>query len=49
MPAANYFPLAVWRRLAERVWRDESSLLLNYGESTGEWRLRVALIATLNR
>lgn len=43
IPAANYFPLAVWRRLAERVWRDEGSLLLNYGESAGEWRLRVAI------
>lgn len=43
IPAANYFPLTVWRRLAERVWRDEGSPLLNYGESAGEWRLRVAI------
>lgn len=43
IPAANYFPLAVWRRLAERVWRDEGSQLLTYGKSAGEWRLRVAI------
>lgn len=43
IPAANYFPLAVWRRLTERVWRDEGSPLLTYGESAGEWRLRAAI------
>ncbi|WP_342325612.1 PLP-dependent aminotransferase family protein [Kosakonia sp. BYX6] len=43
IPATNYFPLAVWRRLMERVWRDEGNALLNYGESAGEARLRAAI------
>ncbi|MGY5958130.1 PLP-dependent aminotransferase family protein [Kosakonia sp. BK9b] len=43
IPAVNYFPLAIWRRLTERVWRDEGSTLLNYGDSAGEWRLRAAI------
>ncbi|WP_200552950.1 PLP-dependent aminotransferase family protein [Kosakonia sp. LAM2021] len=43
IPAANYFPLAIWRRLTERVWRDEGNALLNYGASAGELRLRAAI------
>ncbi|TDT60658.1 GntR family transcriptional regulator/MocR family aminotransferase [Enterobacter sp. AG5470] len=43
IPAVNYFPLAVWRRLMERVWRGEGCALLNYGESAGELRLRSAI------
>jgi GntR family transcriptional regulator/MocR family aminotransferase len=39
----NYFPTAIWRRLSERVWRDEGSALLGYGESGGERRLRAAI------
>jgi len=43
LPAVNYFPTAIWRRLSERVWRDEGSALLGYGESGGERRLRAAI------
>lgn len=43
LPALNYFPMAIWRRLSERVWRDEGSALLGYGESGGERRLRAAI------
>jgi GntR family transcriptional regulator/MocR family aminotransferase len=35
--------MAIWRRLSERVWRDEGSALLGYGESGGERRLRTAI------
>ncbi|WP_039056188.1 PLP-dependent aminotransferase family protein [Enterobacter sp. Bisph1] len=43
IPAANYFPQTAWRRLTERVWRDEGNALLNYGDSAGELRLRMAI------
>jgi GntR family transcriptional regulator/MocR family aminotransferase len=43
LPAVNYFPMATWRRLSERVWREEGSALLGYGDSAGELRLRVAI------
>jgi GntR family transcriptional regulator/MocR family aminotransferase len=42
-PAVNYFPLPLWRRLLDRVWRDEGSTLLGYGDSAGEESLRVAI------
>ena len=43
LPAVNYFPMATWRRLSERVWRDGGSALLGYGDSAGELRLRTAI------
>jgi len=43
LPAVNYFPMATWRRLSERVWREEGGRLLGYGDSAGEWRLRTAI------
>lgn len=43
MPAVNYFPLPLWRRLLDRVLREEGSMLLGYGDSAGEPSLRVAI------
>ncbi|MGU3521749.1 PLP-dependent aminotransferase family protein [Enterobacteriaceae bacterium C23F] len=43
MPAVNYFPLPLWRRLLDRVLREEGSLLLGYGDSAGEPSLRMAI------
>ncbi|VFS90168.1 HTH-type transcriptional regulatory protein gabR [Kluyvera cryocrescens] len=42
-PALNYFPLPLWRRLLDGVLREEGSRLLGYGDSAGEWPLRVAI------
>ncbi|MFK3661031.1 PLP-dependent aminotransferase family protein [Scandinavium sp. NPDC088450] len=42
-PAVNYFPLPLWRRLLDRVLREEGCTLLGYGESAGEWPLRTAI------
>lgn len=42
-PAINYFPLPLWRRLLDGVLREEGSRLLGYGDSAGEWPLRVAI------
>lgn len=42
-PAINYFPLPLWRRLLDRVLREEGSALLGYGDAAGEWSLRVAI------
>lgn len=43
LPATNYFPLSLWRRLLDKVLRSEGSLLLGYGDPAGEPRLRVAI------
>lgn len=43
MPAVNYFPLAIWRRLLDRVMREEGSALLGYGDAQGELMLRKAI------
>ncbi len=43
LPAVNYFPVATWRRLMDRIWRDNGSQLLGYGDSPGEGRLRAAI------
>lgn len=43
MPAVNYFPLPLWRRLIDRVLREEGSTLLGYGDSGGEPSLRAAI------
>lgn len=42
-PAINYFPLPLWRRLLDNVLREEGSSVLGYGDSAGEWPLRVAI------
>ncbi|MBB1200421.1 PLP-dependent aminotransferase family protein [Enterobacteriaceae bacterium 89] len=42
-PAVNYFPLPLWRRLIDRVLREEGHALLGYGESAGERPLREAI------
>lgn len=42
-PAVNYFPLPVWRRLLDRVMREEGGALLGYGDAQGEPRLREAI------
>lgn len=43
MPAVNYFPLSIWRRLLDRVLREEGSTLLGYGDAQGELVLRKAI------
>lgn len=43
MPAVNYFPLSIWRRLLDRVLREEASALLGYGDAQGELVLRKAI------
>ncbi|WP_297119631.1 PLP-dependent aminotransferase family protein [uncultured Enterobacter sp.] len=42
-PAINYFPLPLWRRLYDRVLREEGSALLGYGDPAGEPLLREAI------
>lgn len=42
-PAINYFPLPLWRRLYDRVLREEGSTLLGYGDPAGEPTLRAAV------
>lgn len=42
-PAINYFPLPLWRRLYDRVLREEGSALLGYGSPAGEFTLREAI------
>ncbi|EEC7187679.1 PLP-dependent aminotransferase family protein, partial [Escherichia coli] len=43
MPAVNYFPLVIWRRLLDRVLREDGSTILGYGEAAGEPALREAI------
>lgn len=42
-PAIHYFPLPLWRRLYDRVLREEGSALLGYGDPAGERSLRSAI------
>ncbi|HCR0224939.1 PLP-dependent aminotransferase family protein [Enterobacter kobei] len=42
-PAINYFPLPLWRRLYDRVLREEGNALLGYGDPAGEPSLRAAI------
>ncbi|WP_079231350.1 MocR-like pyridoxine biosynthesis transcription factor PdxR [Enterobacter ludwigii] len=42
-PAINYFPLPLWRRLYDRVLREEGCALLGYGDPAGEPSLRAAI------
>ncbi|MEX0557317.1 PLP-dependent aminotransferase family protein [Raoultella terrigena] len=46
-PAVNYFPLSIWRRLLDRVLREEGSTLLGYGDAAGELALREAIVRHL--
>ena len=46
-PAINYFPLPLWRRLLDKVLRDEGNALLGYGEAAGELALREAIVRHL--
>ena len=46
-PAINYFPLPLWRRLLDKVLRDEGRALLGYGEAAGEPALREAIVRHL--
>ena len=43
MPAVNYFPLPIWRRLLDRILREEGTALLGYGDAQGEPALREAI------
>ena len=43
VPDLHAFPLALWRRLLDRAWRDIDPARLNYGDPAGEWALRVAI------
>lgn len=43
MPAVNYFPLPLWRRLMDNVLREDGSALLGYGEAAGDPLLREAI------
>lgn len=43
MPAVNYFPLPLWRRLIDNVLREDGSALLGYGEAAGDPLLREAI------
>ncbi|MBA7932407.1 PLP-dependent aminotransferase family protein [Klebsiella sp. RHBSTW-00215] len=43
MPAVNYFPLPLWRRLLDRILREEGTALLGYGDPQGEPALREAI------
>ncbi|WP_139541453.1 PLP-dependent aminotransferase family protein [Klebsiella spallanzanii] len=43
MPAVNYFPLSIWRRLLDKVLREEGGALLGYGDAQGEPGLRKAI------
>lgn len=46
-PAINYFPLPVWRRLLDRVLREEGYALLGYGDAAGDPELREAIVRHL--
>ncbi len=43
MPAVNYSPLPLWRRLMDNVLREDGSALLGYGEAAGDPLLREAI------
>ncbi len=43
MPAVNYFPLPLWRRLMDNVLCEDGSALLGYGEAAGDPLLREAI------
>jgi GntR family transcriptional regulator/MocR family aminotransferase len=43
VPDLHGFPLALWRRLLDRTWRELDPLQLNYGDPAGEPALREAI------
>lgn len=43
VPALAHFPIAVWRRCLERVWRELSFQQLDYANAAGEPILRAAI------
>ena len=43
VPALAHFPIAIWRRCLERVWRDISYQQLDYANAAGEPALRAAI------
>jgi GntR family transcriptional regulator / MocR family aminotransferase len=43
VPDLHAFPLALWRRLLDRAWRNLDPARLNYGNPAGEWPLRMAI------
>jgi len=49
VPALSHFPMALWRRCLERVWRDIGYHQLDYANAAGEPELRVAIAEHLTR
>ncbi len=43
VPALSHFPIALWRRCLERVWREINYQQLDYANAAGEPVLRVAI------
>lgn len=43
VPALAHFPIALWRRCLDRVWRDISYQKLDYSNAAGEPELRTAI------
>jgi GntR family transcriptional regulator/MocR family aminotransferase len=43
VPALSHFPIAVWRRCLERVWRTINHQQLDYADAAGEPILRAAI------
>lgn len=43
VPSLDEFPLALWRRMLDRAWRDNASAKLGYGDPAGEESLRTAI------
>lgn len=43
VPALQNFPIALWRRLLDRTWRDLAWQSLNYADGAGELELRRAI------
>ncbi|WP_331353448.1 PLP-dependent aminotransferase family protein [Cellvibrio sp. UBA7671] len=43
VPALAHFPIAIWRRCLERVWRELNFQQLDYANAVGEPILRVAI------
>lgn len=48
VPALAHFPIAIWRRCLERVWREIHCQQLDYANAAGEPVLRAAIAEHLN-
>lgn len=48
VPALAHFPIAIWRRCLERVWREINFQQLDYAHAAGEPVLRSAIAEHLN-